>query len=296
MAFGKDAYGFIKWNPSGASKVTVGQIHEILDLYEDLKPLTVRQVFYIMVARYGRPKTEAEVTRIGNVVKLMRKSGRMSFDDIRDDGFIEDVPFGYLGAADFYASVRASAAAFRLNRQLGQRRVVELWCEAAGMVPQLVRVAEPLGVPVYCGGGQWSVTGQYQAGARIAERAVPTKVLFISDLDMHGLDIYNKQRKEATQFAEDLGGVVEPEFSRIALTAEQVEHLGLLKAPHRPPKGARGWPLGYYAQAEAIPPTELPGLVRGALEGVLDMEALRRTKRLEKRLRNEVKKATAHLG
>ena len=42
---------------------------------------------------------------------------------------------------------------YRLNRQIGQPALTILACEAAGMVPQLARVAHLFGVPVLSGGG-----------------------------------------------------------------------------------------------------------------------------------------------
>jgi hypothetical protein len=59
----------------------------------------------------------------------------------------------YGDLADFHNHVRREANGYRRDKQARQDAYVELWCEAAGMMPQLQRVAEEYSVPVFsCGG------------------------------------------------------------------------------------------------------------------------------------------------
>lgn len=65
------------------------------------------------------------------------------FDSIRDDGVVTTDSRWYGGTEDFHDEIARRARAYRRDRQDRQRVRAELWCEAAGMLGQLSRVAEP---------------------------------------------------------------------------------------------------------------------------------------------------------
>ena len=67
---------------------------------------------------------------------------------IRDDGGAKSYPPSWRDALDFLESVRRQAATLQLDRSEGQPVRLIVMCEAAGMVPQLARVAHEYGVPV----------------------------------------------------------------------------------------------------------------------------------------------------
>ena len=81
------------------------------------------------------------------------------------------MPVGFTGKAGFWSTVAAAAEDYRLDRQMNQAAWLEVWVEASGMAPQMQRVTDPLGVPIFSSGGFDSVTAKYEATVRALEMA-----------------------------------------------------------------------------------------------------------------------------
>ncbi|MEV6396175.1 hypothetical protein AB0M39_15580 [Streptomyces sp. NPDC051907] len=81
--------------------------------------------------------------------------------------------------------------------QAGQPVRLEIVCETAGMVPQLVAVADPSGVPVYSGSGFNGLPAKRGAALRAAadgHRAV--RVFVVSDGDQSGVHLLSALAEE----------------------------------------------------------------------------------------------------
>jgi hypothetical protein len=174
--------GFIeRWVPRAERRVLLDQVNQVLAEYLNLLPLTLRQIFYRLVGAYGYQKTEKASKRLGETLNKARRAGLVDMDAIRDDGFTSAAPVFFDDVDDFLATVADWAQGLRFDRQAGQQRRLALWCEAAGMVPQLERVAAPFSVGVYSSGGFDSLTDRHRPGAdtgsaiRHVNAASPTK-------------------------------------------------------------------------------------------------------------------------
>ena len=145
--------GYADWRPQRTTRDLLGQVEAVLAEYVEHLPLTVRQVFYRLVGGYGYDKTEQAYERLCNHLVRARRAQMIRFDALRDDGVTVLADSWYAEVADFHDHVRQEANGYRRDKQAGQPAYVELWCEAAGMMPQLQRVAEEYSVPVFsCGG------------------------------------------------------------------------------------------------------------------------------------------------
>jgi hypothetical protein len=197
--------GYARWNPKPDALGWVVKTRRVLDDYRDEWPLTVRQVFYRLVAVYDYPKTEAAYGRLTQIIGRARRAGMLRWDAIRDGGA------GYGVAASFFAdeddferSIRSAAANLRLDRQRGQEQVIELWCEAGGMVPILQRVAGVYSARVNTGGGYDSVTAKHRLAQRVRDRAevgLRTIVLHVGDFDASGEDMCSVLSEDAGTMA-----------------------------------------------------------------------------------------------
>jgi hypothetical protein len=212
------------------------------------------------------------------------------FEVIRDDGPSEVWFESYSGVDAFLAEMRAKADLYPRDRQEGQEAFLELWCEAAGMVPQLQRVAAPYGVPIFSAGGQSSVSSNYQTAGRVCARDVPTLILHVGDYDPTGESIFDVLEQDVGAFAADDGGDVE--FLRVAVTPEQIAAFSL---PTAPPKQSDSrtarWEdegRGGTCQAEALPPDELARIVEAAILAEVDADALESMLELERTERAEL--------
>ena len=113
------------------------------------------------------------------------------------------------------------AEEFTLDRSVGQPTRLVVICEAAGMAPQLARVADPFGMTVMSGGGFDSLTDKHKFAASLADHDRPTQVLHIGDHDPSGVSMFLAFLEDVEAFARDLGGDVT--FTRLAVTPSQIE-------------------------------------------------------------------------
>jgi hypothetical protein len=277
------ARGFASWKPTPESLELVEQVRSVLALFRDYLPVTIRQVFYRLVSTIGFPKTEEAYDRLCETLNRARRSGRLSWDDFRDDGFSRVSPTAWDSPSDWAATILESAKTYRVDRQQGQERRLVLWCEAAGMLPQLARVASDYSVPVFSSGGFDSVTAKHQVAQDFASLGQAT-VLHVGDLDPSGVHMFGSLDEDVRAFLEGLGAGGKVDFVRLAVTLEQVDAMQL---PTSPAKASdRRSFSGQTVQAEAIPPDELARIVRGAIADRLDPYRLEAVLELEGRQRS----------
>ena len=140
------ARGFIEaWRPRQETWELLYRVRGVLNEYIEQLPLTLRQIFYILVGRYGCEKTERSYERLCETLNKARRARVIDMDAVRDDGFTNEIPDFFGSANHFLDAVRVSARLLRLDRQAGQVRRLAMWCEASGMIPQLQRIADPFG-------------------------------------------------------------------------------------------------------------------------------------------------------
>jgi hypothetical protein len=139
---------------------------------------------------------------------------------------------------------------------------------------------------VISSGGFESDTEKHRLAVDLAEDARPTEVLQIGDHDPSGAHLFLALAEDVEAFTRELGGEVK--FTRLAVTPEQIERLGLATAP---PKATdhRAF-VGETCQAEAIPPDILAEILRDAIEVRIDRKVFARVLKREKRVRRELAK------
>jgi hypothetical protein len=267
--------GLAPWKPYAPTRPLVDGIDRVLAEYRDFWPLTVRQVDYRLIGIGVKLKTKRGADAVGDALNRGRRSGRWPWEAIRDEGAVRStVGGGYDDPADFWRLVRDLAERYRRDLHVGQPRRVIVWCEAAGMIPQIERACEGLPVLVRSGSGMNSVTLLYEQAEESVADERPTVVLYIGDLDKWGQTIEDRLADDLAAFVEDLGGDLDGlRFQTIALTATQVEESRqagepLPENPETP---------GEY-QAEALPPDVLARIVREAVEAEVDAAEIEKAK------------------
>lgn len=266
--------GYAPWRPQARTRALIERVEKVIDDYEDHLPLTVRQIFYRLVADGAIEKTEQGYARLADHLVRARRAKLIAFDVIRDDALVSYSGTWHGGPEDFWDDVGRRARGYRRDRQAGQRRRLELWCEAAGMAPQLARVADEYSVPVHSAGGFASLTAVHLIAQRALRRDVPTVLLHAGDFDPSGESIFESIAQDAAAFVEaDRTIMVQSIIPvRVALTANQVGEHGLPTAPPKPTDSrAHRW-AGQTCQLEALAPDLLAEVVVAAISGWLDRE------------------------
>jgi hypothetical protein len=265
--------GFVAWNPNGKSKELLAQVQQVLDTYKNLLPLTGRQIFYRLVATTGYDKTELAYKRLLNLLNRARRAKLISMEHIRDDGTITKGNNRYESGTQFLETCLGAATNFKFDLMAKQPIYMEIICEAAGMLPQLERVASPYGIVVRSSGGFDSTTVKHELGLFYANKAqYETTVLHIGDLDPSGEHICSSLAQDIARFCSyyDIGGIVET--VRVAVTAEQQAEFNLPTSPPKPGDN-RTFSADFTVQAEALPPNTLAEIVEMEIVKRLDMKA-----------------------
>jgi hypothetical protein len=293
--------GFTPWSPRQDKLNMLEQVRAILVEYEANLPLTVRQIYYRLIGRYGYPKTDELSAQLGEMLNRARRAEMIPMDAIRDDGGSIRIPNFWHSASDFLNTVRRQAECIELDRTEGQEKRLILACESAGMVPQLARVANPYGVPVISSGGFESTTERHRFAKQVVDHLIepgrPTALLHVGDHDPWGLHLYVSFAEDVDAFAQVLferQGETwrgdEVEFTRLAVTPEQCEDYELTKDDYVPPKNAPAYGFDWTCQAEALAPDVLAAIVREAVEDQVDDDAYQRVLRREARARSKLRK------
>lgn len=269
--------GFAPWTPRPGSLALVRDVQAVLTDYAEHLPLTIRQVFYRLVATRGFDKTEPAYSRLCETVNRARRAGLIDFAAIRDDGPARYEPACWADPESFLSDVRTDAQRFRLDRQDGQP--VRLWvlCEAGGMAPMLARVATPCGVPVLTSGGFDSLTAKHDLARELAAAmggGTPAEILHLGDLDPSGEHLFTSLAEDVAAMCRALAGT-EPAFTRLAVTREQADRLDLPSAPPKPTDRRRF--TGRTVQCEALDPATLAGILRDAIDTRRDGATARAT-------------------
>jgi hypothetical protein len=297
---GRRPKGYITgWSPQPQTTALLEQVQEVLAEYRSFLPMTARQIFYRLVGQYDYDKTELAYSRLCEALVKARRAQVIPFSSIRDDGTtVTGGSPGYDGPDEWWEGELSAAEGYRRDRTDGQPCTIEVWCEAAGMAPQLGRVAQSYQWAVYSTGGFSSVTVTHEVAQRVLGRDRPTVFLHIGDYDPSGESIFEAMSQDIGAFVIDsvggkwnasTGETVELNDSRpclfkprrVALTAEQVEEYDLPTAPpKRSDTRSANW-AGQTCQAEAMDPQTLADVVREAIETEMDLERFEAVKAAE---------------
>ena len=264
--------GFASWSPRQETLGLLARVNAVLGEYQDHLPLTLRQIFYRLVGAHGYEKTEQAYARLGEHLVRARRARLVPMEAIRDDGGTTITPNMWANGEEYFAAVRAQAGELMLTP------------EAAGMAPQLARVASPFGITVMSSGGFESLTEKYQFAEELAKDDRPAEILSIGDHDPSGVSMFAAYLEDVEAFTRDLGG--EATFTRLAVTPEQVREFNLPTAPPKP-TDKRAF-SGETCQAEALAPDVLAGILRDAIEARIDRRAFERVLRRERAVRREL--------
>ena len=273
----------LDWRPQTKTRVLLEQVSEILAEYRTELPLTARQIFYRLVGAYGYPKNERAYERLCYYLGRARRARIIPFESMRDDGASVLWSHHYDDDEDFHGHIHRLARRFERNKLARQEANIRVYCEAAGMMPQLHRVSHRYSVPVYSCSGFDSLTAKHDLAESVSSaftyEGKPTMILHLGDYDPSGENIFDV-------IAEDVGGFVSlniphkapgevATFERVALTPNLIHEYDL---PTSPPKGSdsrsKAWGGRGTCQLEALRPDVLAGLLTDAIEAHLDLDIL----------------------
>jgi hypothetical protein len=292
--------GYVRWDPRpDQGGELLSDVQSVLEQYQAQLPLAIRQIYYVLLGKFGCAKGRQFERRLSYVINRARRARLIDFQDIRDDTSAIYQEQWYANIDAYYQAELERRKGFKRDRMADQPYAIEVHVEARGMGPQIYNVTRDFSIRVYPAGGKAHLTDKYEMAQRIvARRDQLTIIISLGDFDPHGISMFDNLADDVTAFVKvdhDQDHPL-PLFHRVALTEEQVTKYQLIKEPYQPKSAADhvGWQWyrerDWVVQLEALPPDVLEMELRSAIVGFLDKDSYARTLKREARDRNKLTK------
>jgi hypothetical protein len=272
----------------------IGSANEILDEYHaDGFVLTLRQLYYQLVARGLIENSVRSYKRIGGLVSDARLAGLIDWAMIEDRGRELVIPPHWPSPYEILAT---AANQFAIDKWADQPNHIEVMVEKDALSGVLAPVCRSLDVGFTANKGYSSSSAMYEAGRRIKGKVRAGKrvfILYLGDHDPSGIDMTRDVGERVLMFSgetntDDYRVLV----NRLALNYNQVE---ALHPPENPAKDTDARYASYverYGESswelDAIEPRALASLVIKAVEGLRDADLWVKALDSEDEMRREI--------
>jgi len=253
----------------------IEQVQEILEEY--LSPLSLRQIYYQLVARQIIDNNEKEYRKLSRLCVKGRDMGMLEEEYFADRLRTIEKPSTWLDLSDFLVTVKDS---YRKSLWENQENYCEVWTEKDALREIIGSITREYDVPLLVVRGQVSRTAIYNAAERFkSESGKKCHLFYCGDFDPSGLSIYHSLKERLR------GMGVSAVFERIALAPEHIEQY---KLPQDPAKtqdpNFRRFSSEYgdsVVELDALPPDVLQELIKCAIISCLDIERFDKDKQEE---------------
>ena len=289
---------FTDWKPkSDINKALLTASVQVINEYAGQGyRLTLRQLYYQLVARDLIPNQQAWYKRLGDVVSNGRLAGYIDWNSIVDRGRVPIKPPDWSSPA---ALLKAAASQYRIDRWQGQQHHVEVWCEKDALSSVIEPVCNRYHVRFLANRGYSSSTAMYDAARRFRasfENDQEPVVIYLGDHDPSGIDMSRDVRDRLQLMTFGEGATVD----RLALNMDQVDQY---QPPPNPAKltdsrasnyvrlyGLESWEL------DALEPQVLDTLISTAIESFLDQDLYDEMVQLEETGKDAIREAADTLN
>lgn len=264
----KEMFVAKRFNQESTTRIAL--INAILGEYQaEGYDLTLRQLYYQLVARGYIENSERSYKRTGDLVSNARLAGLVDWEMITDRSRGTVFPPHWNDPAQIVA---AAAQQFKIDKWTDQDNHVEVMVEKQALEGVLIPVCRELDIRFTANKGYSSSSTMYEIGQRLGALANQLKsiwVLYLGDHDPSGIDMTRDVKERLELFSG-----VEVEVKRLALNWDQVQEW---QPPENPAKdtdarfrayreeyGDSSWEL------DAVEPRTLAALVTEAVEGLRD--------------------------
>ena len=282
----------LTWTEANGQRLK--QVQHVLQQLRQYWPLTLRQVYYQLVAAEYIENRQSQYQALSKLLKQARIEGLIPWEAIEDRIRRHHDNTGYMNARQYVdTQLHYFLKDYQRNYQQGQPVYLEIWIEKDALSRIFESEADKYRVPVQVCRGYVSVSTlndyrnrviqvQHQAARLQLPKPRPV-LLYYGDFDPSGQQMF-----EATQQTIEaelhLPGV---EYSREALNVDDIHRYRL---PHSPEALKKSDPRAARHQAQygdlaveldALPPAALVEKVRQAIERELDPALLAQARQQE---------------
>jgi len=267
---GKIKYVEKKFKPATLERIS--QVNEILAEYQaNGFDMTIRQLYYQLVARGIIENTDKSYSRLVNLVNNGRMAGLINWKTLEDR---TRQLHGTIHEHSPRSAIRSLAETYVIDKWDNQDWRIEVWVEKEALLDVFARICNELDLDYFTSRGFNSQSAMWRAAMRMRvyqARGQRPMVLHFADHDPSGIDMTRDLGERFKVFGADV--VVK----RIALTMDQV---GEYRPPPNPAKmtdpraksyisryGEQSWEL------DALTPQVLHQLVQDEVFAYRDVDA-----------------------
>lgn len=254
----------------------------ILEEYSEQNyKLTLRQVYYQMVARDFIPNEVQEYAKLSRTLVIGRMNGLIDWNMIEDR-----IRKPYLGYAvnSIQEAIEDTVNYYKLNRQKGQEYCIEIWTEKDAVSNILKRNSSYFHVNLMVNRGYSSCSAMYEAYNRVINANEKTIILYVGDYDPSGLDMLRDIKERLEKF----GCIEEESFEiiHVALTKEQIDKYNPPPNPAKITDPRARWYINKFGsnswELDALKPEILYDLTQDAVINYLDINKFNKMLKKEK--------------
>jgi hypothetical protein len=245
--------------------------------------LTLRQVYYQLVARGVIPNNERSYKNVGELISNGRLAGLIDWNAIEDrTRYIRALPH-WNTPGDIIAS---AAGQYRINKWDTQPNYTEVWVEKDALIGVIEQVARRYDVPCFSCRGYTSQSEMWHAAQRLQTASTggarPITIIHLGDHDPSGIDMTRDIEDRLNEFGQ---GQFSLEIKRIALNMDQVEQYN---PPPNPAKITDSRAEGYIKihgesswELDALNPKILDTLIEGEINDLIDFDLFEKAEKRE---------------
>jgi hypothetical protein len=196
--------GYVPRDPRpGQGGELLRDVQSVIAHYQAQLPLAIRQIYYVLLGKFGYPKGRQFERRLSYVMNRGRRARLIDFDHIRDDTSVVYQEPWYADIDHYYRVELERRKGFKRDRMADQPFAIEVHVEARGMGPQIYNVTRDFSIRVYPAGGKAHLTDKHEMAQRIVARgAQRTIVLSLGDFDPHGISMFENLAADVHAFVE----------------------------------------------------------------------------------------------
>lgn len=246
----------------------IRKVNEIVSEYDAQGyELTLRQVYYQLVARGFIPNNERSYKNLGNLINDGRLAGLIDWYSIVDRT-------RYVRRNSHWSSpesvIHSAAYSYMLDRWQNQPNYVEVWVEKDALIGIVSQICKKLDVPHFSCRGYTSQSEMWGAAQRFIEQGhrASRTIIHLGDHDPSGIDMTRDIQERLDMFGADVF------VKRVALTMNQIDEF---EPPPNPTKITDARSHGYIQtfghecwELDALEPKVITRLITEEVEELVD--------------------------
>ena len=262
----KRQYKEIRFQPKSLDLIEL--VNRIINEYQaEGYELTLRQVYYQLVARGYIPNSERSYKNLGNLINDGRLAGLIDWNAIVDRTRNLRRNSHWSNPQSIMESAKYS---YMLDRRRNQPNYVEVWVEKDALIGIVSQICQKLDVPHFSCRGYTSQSEMWTAAMRFNQYDYKESrtIIHLGDHDPSGIDMTRDIQERLQLFGADV------DVKRVALTMEQIERFN---PPPNPTKLSDARASGYISkyghecwELDALEPKIITSLIHNEVTALMD--------------------------